>query len=108
MSLRSLTRREVIDLADSSQLFFRGEEYCDSGQVYKFSFSGNRINSKVHGHYGDYTVKVSEDARDPDELEWSCDCPYDGEICKHVIAVLLYHLKQRSKNSESMGAKIPP
>lgn len=22
--------------------------------------------------------------------EWSCTCPYDGNICKHVVAVLYY------------------
>ena len=27
---------------------------------------------------------------DGNEIEsWYCDCPYDGEICKHVVAALL-------------------
>ena len=35
----------------------------------------------------DYNVEISMDGN---EIEsWYCDCPYEGEICKHVVATLL-------------------
>ncbi len=40
---------------------------------------------EVDGNYGDYTVEVEIDK----DIAASCDCPYPGEGCKHVVLVLL-------------------
>ena len=37
-------------------------------------------------------------------IDWACDCPYDGEICKHVVAVL-YELTRTLKTSKTKPDK---
>ena len=39
----------------------------------------------MDGNYGDYTTEVNVNGG----IAASCDCPYPGEGCKHVVAVLL-------------------
>ena len=51
----------------------------------------------------DYNVEISMDGN---EIEsWYCDCPYDGEICKHVVAALLAIRDNRSKTGCFLSAK---
>ncbi|MEW6733625.1 MAG: SWIM zinc finger family protein [Acidobacteriota bacterium] len=98
MSLKSLTRTEIMDLADSIEIFHRGEDYCESGQIYQFSATNNHITAKIRGNYGNYTIKISQDSDDIHGLEWECSCPYDGDVCKHIVAVLLYNIKTDRRN----------
>jgi uncharacterized Zn finger protein len=63
MNLSALTRKDIMQLADSSAVFHRGEEYYRSGAIYQcsgaiyqFTVSANRITAKVHGTYGHYTI----------------------------------------------------
>jgi uncharacterized Zn finger protein len=104
MGLKSITRKDIVQLADSSQVFQRGEEYYRSGAIYQCSASADRVTAKVHGTYGNYTVKV-EDAGD--ELEWNCTCPYEGEVCKHIVAVLLHYVEGDFEKVEHADAGLP-
>ena len=69
------------------KILTRGEDYYYSGTV-----------SDLEEHEpGEWTATVSgtekyevERSLEGDEIvSWLCDCPYDGEICKHVVAVLM-------------------
>lgn len=75
-------------VADSRVIFQRGRTLYEDG-VYMcmeaFPEEG-RYEYQVDGNYGDYsTVVVVRD----NGLECSCDCPYPGPGCKHVVAVAL-------------------
>ena len=50
----------------------------------------------------DYQVDVRLDETD-EILEYRCTCPYEGEICKHVVAVL-YEILEVSEENESITA----
>jgi uncharacterized Zn finger protein len=104
MNLKSLTRKGVRQLADSPQVFERGEEYYESGAIYRFSVSGDGITAKLHGNYGDYTVRIQDAG---DELDMDCDCPYEGYVCKHIVAVLLRHLEGEHEEIEPTDADTP-
>ena len=46
----------------------------------------------------DYETEVC--VKDGEIVSWDCDCPYDGYICKHVVAVLLKLRNERAAFSE--------
>lgn len=52
-----------------------------------------------------YLVTVELDKNEI--IDWTCDCPYDGEICKHVVAVL-YELTRTFKTSKTKPDKKTP
>lgn len=104
MNLTSLTRRNIMQFADGPQIFHRGEDYHASGAIYRLSVSKKGIKAEVHGNYGDYTVEV-EDA--PEGLEAECNCPYDGYVCKHIVAVLLRYLEGEYEEVEPMDSEVP-
>ena len=86
MELTALTREDIQSLADNRRVFAGGEEYARTGMIFRFSVTPTGISARVHGHYGDYTTTVTPD------LKTRCTCPYEGTVCKHVIAVLLRYL----------------
>ena len=63
------------------------EEYYETDAVSELEeISPGEWTATVEGT-DDYNVEISMDGN---EIEsWYCDCPYDGEICKHVVATLL-------------------
>ena len=75
-------------VADSVVIYQRGEDIFKCGSF----LLGNAMPSKgyfayeMDGNYGDYKtiVQMKEDT-----LETSCDCPYPGPGCKHIVAALL-------------------
>lgn len=75
----------------SQKIYERGEEYYENGT----------ISQVEHTYPGTWTAEVEgsdsysvEITLDNDEIvSWRCTCPYDyGDICKHVVAVLLYKM----------------
>ena len=87
MDLQSLTRKDIERLADTPKVFAGGEEYEESGAIFQFALTPTGITARVHGNYGEYTVTVSND------LRLRCNCPYEGTVCKHMVAVLLHYLE---------------
>lgn len=69
------------------KILSRGEKYYDENAVSELEeYSPGEWNAIVSGTE-DYEVDISLSG---DEIEaWSCDCPFEGEICKHVVATLL-------------------
>lgn len=87
--LAGLTRQDVQKLADSPAVYQHGIDYLHANNIHQFIAAPTRITAKVYGHYGDYTVKIADVGNG---LEMSCTCPYDGLVCKHLVAVLLRYL----------------
>ena len=38
-------------------------------------------------------------------IHWSCDCPYEGDICKHVVATVLAIRNNRSGQKRFLSAR---
>ena len=51
----------------------------------------------------EYNVEISMNGKNVES--WYCDCPYDGEICKHVVAVLLAIRDKKRKSRSSASSK---
>lgn len=100
--LQALTREAVQGLADSSAVFQRGVQYLHSGAIHQFNVTSRRINAKVSGHYGDYSIEIVDT---PDELEMTCSCPYEGVVCKHLVAVLLRFVEM--EKTDIVDASLP-
>ena len=56
----SLNTQTVKQLADSSKVFSRGEEYFHSGAVAKVWIEGNKLFARVLGSNGKYRVTVED------------------------------------------------
>jgi hypothetical protein len=70
-----------------STIWSRGKNYFEDGAVTDLQDNGDgNWNATVSGN-DDYEVTV--DIKFDHIQEWDCDCPYDGDICKHVVATVL-------------------
>ena len=68
------------------KILMRGEEYYDTDAVSELKeTSPGEWTATVEGT-DDYNVEISMNGKEVES--WYCDCPYDGEICKHVVAAL--------------------
>lgn len=92
MKLEDISEGTVEGIADSEAVLERGVDYFRSGRVDHVWFEGDVLCATVAGSW-DYTTKVWTDG----ELNWRCDCPYDGWCCKHVVAVLYQFLNQKEE-----------
>ncbi|MDR2804390.1 MAG: SWIM zinc finger family protein, partial [Dysgonamonadaceae bacterium] len=88
----------------SHSIFERGEDY----------YENDMVDNVEHDYPDTWTAEVSgsdlysvEIKMNGDEIvSWDCDCPYDnGDICKHIVAVLLY-IKDNQK-SHPVTIEIP-
>ena len=86
------------------RILVRGEEYYETGAVSELEEdSPGEWTATVEGTVN-YNVEISMDGK---EIEtWYCDCPYDGEICKHVVATLLAIRDNEKKVSRSAFSKM--
>jgi len=93
----------------SSEIFDRGCDYFENGYVGNLQqLSSGKWEAEVEGNYGDYTVEIGLDNNGNIE-DYSCNCPFDGPVCKHVVAVLLAIRKeQKSARSKPNAKKDPP
>ena len=66
----------------------RGVKYFNRGLVYELKdHEDGYWTANVEGSYDDYEVEIY--ISDEFVKEWECSCPYDGDVCKHVVATLL-------------------
>ena len=79
-------------------IFQRGEDYYEDGLVEELDETAPGIWCAVVAGTMDYETEVR--IKDGEIVSWDCDCPYDGYICKHVVAVLLKLRNERSAFSE--------
>ena len=85
------------------QILMRGEDYYESDAVLEIEEeSPGEWIATVCGTEN-YEVTVSMEGNEI--IAWECDCPYDGNICKHVVATLLAIRDNRSKTGCFLSAK---
>ena len=81
-----------------------GEEYYEIGAVSELEEdSPGEWTATVEGTEN-YNVEISMDGKEI--KSWYCDCPYDGEICKHVVATLLAIRDNEKKVNRSAFSKV--
>ena len=86
------------------RILLRGEEYYEIGAVSELEEdSPGEWTATVEGTEN-YSVEISMDGKEI--KSWSCDCPYDGEICKHVVATLLAIRDNEKKVNRSAFSKM--
>ncbi|MVT11993.1 SWIM zinc finger family protein [Chitinophaga tropicalis] len=75
------------ELQISDKIIHRGREYYENAAVVGFCETGKGFwHAEV---MGTETYEVEVELFRKDKIKsYSCDCPYDGAICKHVVAVL--------------------
>jgi len=72
----------------AGQAFVRGLNYFREGRVARCDLDGDTLEGRVVGGES-YHVRVSVEHGD---LVADCTCPVGTQICKHAVALLLYHL----------------
>ena len=86
------------------RILLRGEEYYEIGAVSELEEdSPGEWTATVEGTEN-YSVEISMDGKEI--KSWYCDCPYDGEICKHVVATLLAIRDNEKKVNRSAFSKM--
>ena len=75
-------------IADSSIIFQRGNNIYQHGSYFlaKADLSEKTFIYEVDGSYGNYTIKIQ---LTENNVFSSCNCPYPGDGCKHVVAAML-------------------
>ena len=103
--LSDLTEKDIRRFADSGVIFDLGMGYFKRGNVSSIELvnGGEMILAEVDGNYGIYDVEIW---KEEGELSAECNCPYDGYICKHIVAVLLKFYKM-SKQEGSVNRESP-
>jgi hypothetical protein len=89
----------------SAAIVRRGKDYFADGAVSALEETDNEWSAEVSGT-DDYMVEVQLDDSGA-VTEWSCDCPYDGSVCKHVVAVCFAIRKERGRHIMPLSAKKP-
>jgi hypothetical protein len=87
----------------SAAMVRRGKDYFVNGAVSALEESDNVWSAEVSGT-DDYQVEVRLDGQGT-VTGWSCDCPYDGSVCKHVVAVCFAIRKEREGSVPSPAKK---
>ena len=86
------------------KILMRGEEYYDTDAVSELEeTSPGEWTATVEGT-DDHNVEISMNGKEVES--WYCDCPYDGEICKHVVAALLAIRDNNKRVSRSAFSKM--
>lgn len=87
----------------SEVILMRGMDYYESGNIISLDVFDNEISAVVAG-YDDYEVKIIINEKGQITYHY-CNCLYEGEYCKHEVAVM-YALREYFKtNSQNIGKK---
>ena len=82
----------------SPVIFRRGDDYYEDGLVEELEETAPGTWCAVVAGTMDYETEVR--IKDGEIVSWDCDCPYDGYMCKHVVAVLLKLRNERPSFAE--------
>lgn len=91
MPFESFTQKKIKNLA-GEVIYARGLDYFQSGAVAKIWMEDNKLFAEVFGSSGNYKVEIENQGG---KFNWKCNCPYDGHICKHVVAASLEFLAKK-------------
>jgi hypothetical protein len=93
------------ELQISNTIIHRGREYYENDAVVDLEET-----EKDHWHaevQGTDTYQVEVVLSGKEKIKsYSCDCPYDGDICKHVVAVL-FLLREELTNNAVVKKTLP-
>ena len=96
-------RLDKFEQAVEPMIVQRGRRYFRAGQVLSCMDEDGEIEAEVQGTER-YTVRMTVD-EDGTIHGHRCNCPYDGEFCKHEVAVL-YYIRERRKAKETVAQMI--
>jgi len=83
-----MTVQELLDLTPS-EILKRGRSYFDHGNIVELYQDEDRTwIAEVKGNYDSYQVQIETDYNKK-ITHYECNCPFDGQICKHIAAVAL-------------------
>lgn len=87
----SLTEEEIQSLG-YSKTYYRAVEYYENNHVGKAHFSADRttLTAKVRGSEN-YKVQIQ---LANGEVHSICTCPFDGIVCKHGLAVMIFAINE--------------
>ena len=108
--LKNLTENQIKQFAGST-IYARGYNYYKDGRVEELIYQPDqeKIQAMVSGSYGSYGVTVQ---LIKNTIKASCECPYEGYPCKHVVATLLAfskdhkHYEQKAQKPQSAWTTI--
>ena len=83
-------------------ILYRGEDYYLDGKVKDIERDGDVYSAHVEGTE---TYETSVEVKNGELLFWSCDCPYDRGICKHVAALLFAIENEFEDNKNSSNSQ---
>jgi uncharacterized Zn finger protein len=87
MPLPEISEVDIQRLAGPT-IFERGRSYYREGQVSDLVLRGDLLYAAVQGsEYDPYQVSIR--FADDGLASAVCSCPYEGAVCKHVVAALL-------------------
>lgn len=78
----------------------RGLDYYRKGYVFDLAVDGGEISARVSGATGYYEIYII--LLDDEIVDYECNCPYEGPVCKHVVAVL-YNLQDLAHEENGSG-----
>ncbi len=93
--LKNLTESQIKQFAGST-IYARGYNYYRDGMVEALSYHPDqeKIQAIVSGSYDSYAVVVQ---LVHNKIKASCECPYEGYPCKHMVATLLAFSKDHKR-----------
>lgn len=83
MQIKSAT--ELLLNKTYEEVWYRGQEYADSGRVKIVKIDDKEVGAVVEGTRG-YVVRLKFVANG---IRRDCNCPYPKGICKHMVAVAI-------------------
>jgi len=90
----------IRDIADSAIIFKRGESLQCNGAFRKINNidKDGQYTYEVDGNYGNYRIDITLNGG----IKAHCNCPYPGNGCKHIVAILLelYDEQEKRKRGE--------
>jgi len=96
---------ENFDTQISAVIVKRGKEYYQNGAVTDIEQTGkNYWQGQIEGS-DTYSVEIKLTAGKKID-EYSCDCPFDGSICKHIAAFLFAIRDELNKPETKIGKNI--
>lgn len=93
------------ELQISSKIIQRGREYYENDAVIGLEEIEKGLWSAEVMGSDTYEVEVELSGKNKIE-SYSCDCPYEGDICKHIVAVL-FDIREESFNA-AVRKKVDP
>lgn len=97
--LADLTCEDVQRLAPQP-IVARGWTYFVEERVHSRIAMRDRIAASVVGHERDYRTGAAEQSAG---FSFRCDCPFEGPVCKHAIALLFDWVQRRNEYYDGEG-----